>query len=278
MPKTPLRRAGRRSFATMVPSARKGRRHECPMPSAPRFAATGRPFGRTGMFHVKHRDRANRQETPMQQDCYFGTYARFETSSKKEGSALVGADNLVGDRFDIEFLTEDGVTTTWMRNRFGALAGFFDENLSRRLAIMKARGWKLQALLSFVAYTDSPEPARYWGEAAVVAFDPKNEAAFDRFLSLVGKRLADGVRPEVDLGSQAVQSVLEAGGDWKPTKTVPLPKRAAGTVIMKSRRKFSEKMIEMGRLRNVGCFVASWAFLLVLAAAIVFGLKACGVF
>ena len=153
MPKTPLRRAGRRSFVTMVPSVRKGRHHECPMPSAPRFAATGRPFGRTGVFHVKHRVRANRQETPMQQDCYFGTYARFETSSKKEGSALVGADNLVGDRFDIEFLTEDGVTTAWMRNRFGALAGFFDENLSRRLAIMKARGWKLQALLSFVAYT-----------------------------------------------------------------------------------------------------------------------------
>ena len=230
------------------------------------------------MFHVKHRARADRQETPMQQDCYFGTYARFETPSKKEGSALVGADNLVGDRFDIEFLTQDGVTTAWMRNRFGALVAFFDENLSRRLAIMNARGWKLQALLSFVAYTDSPEPARYWGEAAVMAFDPKDQAAFDRFLSLVGKRLADGVRSEVNLGSQAVRSVLEAGGDWKPTKTVPLPKRAAGTVIMKSRRKLSEKVIELGRSRNVGCYVVSWTFIIALVAgAALLGLKAAGI-
>ena len=62
----------------------------------------------------------------MQQECYFGTYARFDTASKKEGSLLVGADNLVGDRYDIEFVTADGVTTAWMRNRFGARTGFFD--------------------------------------------------------------------------------------------------------------------------------------------------------
>lgn len=214
----------------------------------------------------------------MQQDCYFGAYARFETSSKKEGSALVGADNLVGDLFSIEFVTTEGTTIAWMKNRFGALVGFFDENLSRRLAIMKARGWKLQALLSFVAYTDAPEPSKYWGEAAVVAFDPQYEEAFDLFLSQVGKRLAEGVRPEVDLGAQAVQSVVENGGRWQPSRTIPLPKREAGTVIMKSRRKFSEKIIEMGRSRAIGCYIVSWAFLLAVAAAIIFGLKACGVF
>ncbi len=214
----------------------------------------------------------------MQQECYFGTYARFDTASKKEGSLLVGADNLVGDRYDIEFVTADGVTTAWMRNRFGARTGFFDENLSRRLAVMKARGWKLQALLSFVAYTDSPEPAHYWGEAAVVAFDLRWDAPFSRFLDQVGRRLGEGVRPQIDLGSQAVRSVIDVDGDWQPAKTVPLPKRAPGTVIMKSRRKLSEKIIELGRSRNIGCYIASWAFIIVVVAAIALAVKSCGAF
>lgn len=214
----------------------------------------------------------------MQQECYFGTYARYDTPSKKEGSLLVGADNLVGDRFDIEFVTTDGATVAWMRNQFGGRAGFFDENLSHRLAVMKARGWKMQALLSFVAYTDSPEPAHYWGEAAVVAFDPCWEEPFTRFLDKVGKRLGEGVRPEINLGAQAVQSIIETDGTWQPSKTIPLPKRAPGTVIMKSRRKLSERMIEVGRSRNIGCYVASWAFIIIAIAAAALALKSCGVF
>ena len=41
-------------------------------------------------------------------DQYFGTYHRFETSSKKDAALLLGADNLVGDMYDIEFVTESG--------------------------------------------------------------------------------------------------------------------------------------------------------------------------
>ena len=52
---------------------------------------------------------------------YAGAYERFDTISKKEASALVGADNLVGDRFSIEFKVENGVVTAWMKNKFNAL-------------------------------------------------------------------------------------------------------------------------------------------------------------
>ena len=43
-------------------------------------------------------------------DQYFGTYHRFETSSKKDAALLLGADNLVGDMYDIEFVTESGLS------------------------------------------------------------------------------------------------------------------------------------------------------------------------
>lgn len=214
----------------------------------------------------------------MQAERYFGTYARFDTLSKKDAAALLGADNLIGDVFEIVFQTENGVSTAWMKNRFGGLIGFFDAAFSRKLNVLAARGWKLQAVLSFVAFTDRPEPGHYWGQAAVICFDPTLEQAFGPFIASTAQRLSDGVRPEVDLGEQGVEQVVSSNGTWTPKKTVAFPAKETGTVIMKSRRKMSEKLIEQGRKGNKGCYAVSWLFLLLLVALALFGLKSCGVF
>ena len=174
-------------------------------------------------------------------DQYFGTYHRFETPSKKDAALLLGADNLVGDKYDIEFVTESGQRAAWLRNRFGAKIGFFDADFSRQLSVIVARGWTVQAVLSFVAYTDRPAPGRYWGEVAVICFDPALEDAFGPFVDNLSRRLADGVRPEVELGEQGVAKVVESKGSWAPAKHVPFPEKETGTAIMKSRRKMSEK-------------------------------------
>ena len=122
--------------------------------------------------------------------------------------SLLGADNLVGDKYDIEFVTESGQRAAWLRNRFGAKIGFFDADFSRQLSVIVARGWTVQAVLSFVAYTDRPAPGRYWGEVAVICFDPALEDAFGPFVDNLSRRLADGVRPEVELGEQGVAKVV----------------------------------------------------------------------
>lgn len=214
----------------------------------------------------------------MQAQRYFGSYARFDTKTKREAAILLGADNLVGDVFDIVFERENGISVAWMKNRFGALIGFFDEDLTHQLSVLSARGWKLQALLSFVAYTDDPAPGFYWGQAAIICYDTEVEQAFDIFVEGVSKRLADGTRPAIDLGEQGVNQVVEHKGAWQPKKTLSLPQEQDRTVIMKSQQKMSEKLIEQSRKGNKGCYVASWAFLLVLVALIIFGLKSCGVF
>ncbi|MDJ1649976.1 MULTISPECIES: hypothetical protein [Gordonibacter] len=212
-------------------------------------------------------------------DTYVGFYARFNTLSKKDAAALLGADNLVGDVFEIIFDTnEEGETVAWMKNRFGSLVGFFDADTTRRLRILNAREWHLKAILSFVAFTDHPEPGHYWGEAAIICYSPVYEAEFTTFIEGLAPRIADGVRPDVDLGEQGAQQVIESGGLWSPTKTMPFPAKQQGTVIMKSRRKMSEKLIEQGRKGNKGCYVVSWLFLLLVVAGLLFGLKSCGVF
>lgn len=211
----------------------------------------------------------------MQADQFYGAYVRFDTASKRDAAVLLGADNLIGDVFDIVFETADGAPVAWIENRFGARVGFFDTEQSRQLQVLSVREWKLRAVLSLVAYTDNPAPGHYWGEVALLCYSRTIEHVFDTFVDSVGARLADGFRPKIDLGEQGVAHVLESDGAWMPKLTTPKPEESDGTVILKDRRKLTEGLIEQGRKGNKGCYIASWAFLLLVVAALAFGLKSC---
>lgn len=214
----------------------------------------------------------------MASDIYFGTYARFDTASKKEASTILGADNLVGDIFKIDFVVKDGERRAWMKNKFDAPIGCFNEEMSRQLSLYEAKGWKLQALLSFIAYSETPEPGIYWGEAAIMCFNKKHEAAFDTFTERVKEKLMDGIRYDVALGTQGIQHVIDSEGHWTPKKLMSLPKLSAGTAFVKTKRSVTEKLVEQGRKGNKGCYFGSWIVLLALVALLLFGLKSCGVF
>ncbi len=214
-------------------------------------------------------------------DYYFGTYQRFDTVSKKEAGTLIGADNLVGDPYEMVHELEGGVHRTWLVNRFDQRTGFFDPQFSRKLSVFEARGFTMRAFLSFVAFTDandSNEDGAYWGEMAVICYDPAYESTFGPFAEAVSARMQEGERPRLDLGEEDVKRIEAADGAWVPKRSVPLPQKEKGTVIMKSRRSASEKMIERGRARNKGCYVVSWAFIVVCVVAVVLiVLRLCGV-
>lgn len=209
---------------------------------------------------------------------YYGTYARFDTLEKKDGAVLMNADSIVGDRYEVEIVHEDGVRRAWLKNRFGARIGYFDEGVTHELSLCTAKGWRLVGMLSFAAFSEMPEPGVYWGEAAVVAYDPLQADVVEPFIERAGKLLAQSVRPQVSLGPGALEQLQAAPDSWMPTDRVELPPREKGTVILKSREKFSEKLIEQGRRKNVGCYIVSWVFLLAVVTLLVFGLKSCGLF
>lgn len=209
---------------------------------------------------------------------YEGYYARFETASKKDAAILIGADTLVGDTFEIEIRNERGTAVAWVRNRFGAEIGFFDAETTRRIQLAQASGDIIKAMLSFVAYSEEPSPGLYWGEMAVMSYPASQKEHFDAFSHLVSKRLQEGSRPDIALSEQGEANVVEHEGDWLPTATVPLPKTRSGMVIMKSKRRFSEKMIEQGRAGNKGCYIVGWAFILVLVAGAIWLFKQFGAF
>lgn len=200
---------------------------------------------------------------------YEGFYAQYDTPSKKVGSLLMGADNLVGDDFTVEFKTEEGRVVAWLKNKFDAEIGYIDIDGSRKLQLANARGQKIRVLLSFVAYSDMPDPGHYWGEVAVFCFNPAYASEMDAFIDRIAQKMADGVRPAINLGSSAVEKKFKEP-NWIPSDTVPLPKKEKGMAILKDHRSMSEKVVEQGRARNKGCYVISWAFIIAIVVAVVF--------
>ena len=202
---------------------------------------------------------------------YEGFYAQFDTPSKKVGSLLMGADNIVGNDYTVDFRVEEGRVVVWLINKFGAEAGYLDVEGSRKLQLAKARDLKIRVLLSFVAYSDEPDPGHYWGEMAVFCYNPLSADVIDPFIDRVAARLGEGVRPAIDLGSSSVQKLFDEP-DWLPSETVPFPKKERGMAVLKDHQSMSEKMIEQGRANNRGCYVVSWIFIVILALAIAYGI------
>ncbi len=206
---------------------------------------------------------------------YFGTYQRFETVSKKDAGTLLGADNIIGDPYQIQLELEDGVHRGWLVNRFNARIGYFDEEFSRRLSLFKAKGMEMTALLSFVAFTESPEPGHYWGEMAVIAYDPHEKTAFETFCQAVAKKIGEGVHPDLDVPEEKVAEIVSSNGTWLPEKNLPYPELPKGSVFLKRRRSLMDGVIEQGRKGNIGCYIISWAILLGLVALIIWSFASC---
>lgn len=206
---------------------------------------------------------------------YFGRYAEFDTVSKKDAAVLLGADCMVGDVLSVDCQLEEGEHRAWLVNQFDARVGFLSAEISREMSLLAARGFRLNAVLSFVAFTDHPDEGHYWGDVALVCFKESLAACFEPFLQEVSARAAEGIRTRVDLGPDAVSRIVESEGAWLPKETVPMPEKVKGTAIIKRRRGLNDKLITQGRAGNKGCYVAGWAFLLIAVALAVLSLKSC---
>lgn len=181
----------------------------------------------------------------------------------------MGADNIIGNDFEIFFKTENGINVAWAKNRFGAEVGAFDIDTSRKLQIAKGRGQTIRALLAYVGFTDSTDPGHYWGQMALFCFNPAYEQEMNAFVDRVADKLSKGVRPRIDLGHKAVEKIFTEKG-WLPTETVPLPKSEPGNAVMKEHRTLSEGLIEQARAGNKGCYAISMIFNIVVVLAIIY--------
>lgn len=248
---------------------------------------------------------------------YFGKYEDFTLASERDAGNLIGADNAVGDIYDIELDIDEGIHTARLVNRFGKTIGRFDTVFSNKLALMAADGMVEKAILSYVAFTNKDaegadargarntrggegdsaagdeglstdskvsnkgdtkratyaEYGHYWGNVAVICYDEAHCAAFESFTKNVAARIADDVRPRIDLENDAIDKIIESDGAWTPKQTIALPDMQKGMTFIKRRRRMAEKLVDQGRAGNKGCYILSWIFIIALVVGVVFAIK-----
>ena len=120
----------------------------------------------------------------------------------------------------------------------------------------------------------------------VISFDNMNDYYDPKLkeyrLSLIESATKESAVNHIFIeGSIANKDLVEkifTDSDWLPSETIPLPDKKTGMAILKDHQSISERMIEQGRARNKGCYVVSWAFIILIVIAIAFGLHAAGLF
>ena len=158
---------------------------------------------------------------------YFGTYQTFRTVSKKDAAVFMGSNTLVGDRYRINLTMDEGVHRAWLINKFNETIGYFDDSFSRELSLLAAEGLELVGILSFVAFTETPEPGEYWGQAAVIGYSPHYAEEFNQFIDGICGLIGKGIRPKLALKGSAVDEIIDSNGTWLPSERYL--KRAEGS-------------------------------------------------
>ena len=154
----------------------------------------------------------------------------------------------------------------------------FNEKTAKQVDLCNAKGWKTVALLACVAFKEEPKPGEYWGQVAIISYDPVHEDAFSTFVKTIGNELGKGIRPALDLGNSGISRVLESKGAWVPTGRVPLPKLKKGSAFIKTERTTTDKLVNQARKTRVGCTIISWAIIIIFVVAVIFAMKSCGMF
>ena len=193
---------------------------------------------------------------------YYATYCRFNAETTDESALLFSADCPIGDIWSIEIPSADGASCAQLVNRFGAVVGHLDSDMTEQVQLAAARGWEVHAILASVYLTDVDKGADYWGEVVVMCFTPNTP--FEAFMHIIANALADGVRPAVDLGKTGIEQVLASNGTWLPDARVPKIVLPAGSALVKGSRTFNERVVEQARAGNPGCLAVGWAFIIAL--------------
>ena len=212
-------------------------------------------------------------------DIYFGEYVRFSTVDKKAGAALAGPDNAIGDIGTIEFILDDEKRqVAWLKNPYGQTIGYLNNHDSYNAAVLAAKGWELRYVLSFTAYSEQPDPGVYWGQVALIAYNPRYSSEFGAFIKRFSKIAGDGLRPDPSLDSNSIVEVLANPESWKPSSKIKIPHGSGRTAILKDHRSAHDSLLDAARSKNVGCYLVSWVFILGLVAFLIWALHNFGLF
>lgn len=204
----------------------------------------------------------------MPQIPFFGTYATFTVADTTLVGTLLGADCIVGDELTAREEWKNGKRVVVISNKFGCDLGYIQNDFFiEQFSLAHARGWQTSLRLASLYFDQNPHPGTYGGEVVFLAFEQTVAESFIAFSQVIGQKLANGIRPTVDLSSHGVEQVIASQGQWIPnTRQAPLQKE--GRIFLKSERSLNETLVDLSRRRAPGCLIAGWGFIIFLILAL----------
>ncbi len=204
---------------------------------------------------------------------YYATYTIATPTSKEEAGKLLSADNIIGDVYKV--VTEISGTKHEAKavNRFGDSPVQFNQEVSKELSLNEIKGMMTYAILTCVGFIQEEKDGNYWAEFIVISF-PKNQLnIFVNYVDEISKAIKKNRRPNVNLSQSEITEVINNNGKYISSSKQPQIKKAKGQVILKSRVRLTDSLVEQGRKKNPGCYIFGWLFLLGFIALLIFIVK-----
>jgi hypothetical protein len=200
---------------------------------------------------------------PAVDDAYQGFYLRFKPATPEGQRALAGSEGIIGSQLKATLTGDDPNADVCLQTLLGVTLtiprGEFAEKIRRALLV----GWSVNIVLSLVVYS-KPENG-FWAEAACICYDPGLGVPLEQFSRNINYRVSKGDHPGLSLTQEQFVHVIESNGAWYLTKAIPLPELEKGEVIYKSRKAWSEYLVQAAVSGNLGCKLGAILFWLAVA-------------
>lgn len=192
-------------------------------------------------------------------------YTIANPKDKRQAAQLTSSNSLCGNRFSLKVNSKSPVVT--IKNKFDYAVAELSEEDSKLIKLWINKDLEVVALLTCVFYCESER--KHSAEFLFLAYPKKHAEAYDNFIETVSSKLTEGNRPDITLDEFERKEIEKSNGNFKITKFLPRPELEKGTVILKNKQTFMEKIIEAGRQKKIGCYIGSILFLLVIIVLIV---------
>ena len=196
------------------------------------------------------------------------TYAKYFQAypkDKRSAAQLTSSNSLVGDSFSLK--PNSKKTEISIINKFGYKAASLNAEDSKQVQLWLNKGLNVVSLLSYVAYNEPK--SRHFAEFLIMAYNKKDEEAYEHFIENLSEKLQNGARPDIKLDKFEQKEIVKTNGDLKINKMLGKPKLEKGCALLKNKIGLMDRIIEAGRQKKIGCYFASILFLLILVSIII---------
>lgn len=200
-------------------------------------------------------------------------YYQVKPASKKQSAQLTSSNSIVGNQFLLKI--DPSKQQVKIENKFNHAVAQLNKKDSQQIILWKNKGLELKCMLAYVTFCEPK--SQHEAYFLICAYPKKHKDAYDNFIENVSNQLSNGNIPEIKLDKFEQNKIVETKGDFKLTKFLPKPNLEVGTVIVKSKQTLTEKIIEAGRQRKPGCYIASIIFIITVLSLIALLLKTCAI-